>query len=234
MRLRLPDAAAAVHEARGHANGPVALMDLGDNVGGGSAGDSTFLLAELLRQEAAGWVVTLADPEGAHEAARAGVGGPFDGYVGGKADTLHGRPVRVRGRVASLHDGRYVEPEVRHGGERYYDMGLTARVAVDGSTPDLPSILLLTTRRSTPNSLHQLTGCGVYPERQRILVVKGAIAPRAAYEPVVTRIIEVDTPGATAVNPARFTYTRVRRPLWGLDPDGGPTAAAETGANCPA
>ncbi|HVI85307.1 MAG TPA: MlrC C-terminal domain-containing protein [bacterium] len=65
--------------------------------------------------------------------------------------------------------------------------------------------------------LHQLTSCGVYPERQRILAVKGAVAPRAAYEPMAARIIEVDTDGATAVNPARLTYTRVRRPLFGLD-----------------
>jgi len=50
-----------------------------------------------------------------------------------------------------------------------------------------------------------------------ILVAKGAIAPRAAYEPIAARIIEVDSPGATAVNPARFKYTRVRRPLFGLD-----------------
>jgi microcystin degradation protein MlrC len=65
-------------------------------------------------------------------------------------------------------------------------------------------------------SLHQLISCGIYPERQRILVVKAAIAFRAAYEPVAARIIEVDTPGATAVNPARFTYRRARPQLFGL------------------
>ena len=40
---------------------PVAILDSGDNVGGGSPGDSTFLLKELLRQKAQGWVVTIAD-----------------------------------------------------------------------------------------------------------------------------------------------------------------------------
>ncbi len=50
-----------------------------------------------------------------------------------------------------------------------------------------------------------------------ILAVKAAIAFRAAYEPIAARIIEVDTPGATAVNPARFTYRRARRPLFGLE-----------------
>ena len=71
---------------------------------------------------------------------------------------------------------------------------------------------------NAPMSLHQLISCGIYPQRQKILVVKAAIAFRAAYEPVAARIIEVDAPGATAVNPARFTYRRVRRPLFGLDP----------------
>jgi len=135
---------------------------------------------------------------------------------GVKTDQYHGQPVRVLGRVKSLHDGRYIETEVRHGGGRYYDQGLTAVIEAEGSTRDLQNLLHLTTRRSSPNSLHQLISCGIYPQRQRIITVKGAIAPRAAYEPIASRIIEVDTPGLTGVNPARFTYKRVRRPLFGL------------------
>ena len=215
--LNLPDAAAAVTQAMASDKFPVALMDMGDNIGGGSSGDSTFILSELLKQKAEGWVVTLADREAAEAAFRLGIGRFFDGPVGGKTDKLHGDPVQVRGTIKSLHDGKYVEPEVRHGGTHYYEMGLTAVVEVEGSTRDLPNLLLLTTERSSPNSLHQLTSCGVYPQRQKILVVKGAIAPRAAYEPIAGRIIEVDTPGATAVNPSRFTYRHVRRPLFGLD-----------------
>ena len=63
----------------------------------------------------------------------------------------------------------------------------------------------------------QLVSVGIYPERMKILVAKGTIAPRAAYEPVAAEIVTVDTPGATAVNPARFTFRRVRDPnLFGL------------------
>ena len=196
---------------------PVVLVDLGDNIGGGSSGDGTFILNELVNQKAQGWVVVIADPQAVKEAEHSGVNNVFDQRVGGKTDKLHGDPVQVRGTIKSLHDGKYVEPEVRHGGTHYYEMGLTAVVEVEGSTRDLPNLLLLTTERSSPNSLHQLTSCGVYPQRQKILVVKGAIAPRAAYEPIAGRIIEVDTPGATAVNPSRFTYRHVRRPLFGLD-----------------
>jgi microcystin degradation protein MlrC len=57
----------------------------------------------------------------------------------------------------------------------------------------------------------------VYPQRQRILVAKGTTAPRAAYEPIAARIIEVNTPGATDVNPGRFTYKNARKSLFGLE-----------------
>lgn len=217
LKLNLPDAAEAVRRAMAAEEGPVVLMDLGDNVGGGSAGDSTFLLAELLRQRARGWVMTIYDPEAVREAARLGINGAFDFPVGGKSDRFHGDPVRVRGRVRSLHDGFYFEPEVRHGGGRYFTQGLTAVISLDDSRPEQPSLLVLTSRRTMPNSLHQLVSLGIYPARHKILVAKGAIAPRAAYEPIARQIIEVDTPGLTAVNPARFRYTRVRRPLFGLE-----------------
>jgi microcystin degradation protein MlrC len=216
LTLDLPDPATAVKLAMENGKFPVAILDSGDNVGGGSPGDSTFILKELLRQKAQGWVVTIADRQAAEAAFRAGVGQPFDMEVGGKTDKMHGEPVRVRGRVKSLHDGKFVEPETRHGGYRYWDMGLTAVIEEESSTPDLPSLLLLTMKRTMPNSLHSLISNGVYPQREKILVAKGTIAPLAAYEPIAARIIQVDVPGVTAVNPARFTYKNVRRPLWGV------------------
>jgi microcystin degradation protein MlrC len=65
--------------------------------------------------------------------------------------------------------------------------------------------------------LGQLTCLGIRPELQRILVVKAAIAYKAAYAPIAGTIIEVDTPGITAVNPQRFAYRHIRRPMFPLD-----------------
>ena len=216
LTLDLPDAAAAVRQAMAAEKFPVVLVEMGDNIGGGSAGDATFILSELIRQKAEGWVEVMADPAMVEAAARAGVGSALDAMVGGKTDRMHGDPVRVRGRVKSVNDGKYIETGIRHGGERYLDQGLTVVIEAEGSTRDLPNLLLLTTHRQTPFSLHQLISCGVYPERQKILVVKAAIAFRAAYEPIAAGIIEVDTGGVTAVNPAHFTWKRARRPLFGL------------------
>jgi microcystin degradation protein MlrC len=214
--LDLPDAAEGVRQAIACDQRPVVLVDMGDNIGGGSAGDSTFLLGELLRQRAAGWFMAIADPKAASEAAAAGIGRPFECAVGGKTDRLHGEPIAVRGTVKSLYDGKFVETEVRHGGQRYMDQGLTAVIELEGGTREAPNLLMLTTRRQPPFSLQQLISCGVYPQRQSILVVKAAIAFRAAYEPVAGRIIEVDTGGATAVNPARFDWKLARPGLFGM------------------
>ncbi len=212
LLINLPDAAEAVHRAMTSQETPVALADLGDNIGGGSAGDSTFILSELLKQRAQGWVVVICDPQAVQQCVRAGTGAAVLLRVGGKTDALHGEPVEVTGRVCRLHDGRYEEPQPRHGGETIRNQGLTALLECGTG-----SYLVLNSLRHPPFSLGQLTSLGIVLQGQRILVAKSAVAFRAAYEPVVKRIIEVDTPGLTAINPKCFTYRRVRRPQHGLD-----------------
>ena len=210
--INLPDAAAAVTEALSDPSPPVVLVDFGDNVGGGSSADGTFVLAELIRRGAARSVVVLADPEAVEQCVAAGVGQSVSIDVGGKTDNLHGEPVRLSGTVRSLHDGKWIEPEARHGGVRFNDQGTTAVVRWGDD-----NLACLTSRRYPPFSLGQLTSLGIDPSGQQVLVVKAAIAYRAAYVPIAGRIIEIDTPGLTAVNPAHFRYQRIRRPMWPLD-----------------
>lgn len=211
LTLDLPDAAQAVQQAMKSEQHPIILVEIGDNIGGGSPGDSTIILAELLRQGVSGFVVVLYEPEGVQTCIQAGVGTEVALSVGGKTDNLHGTPVSIHGKVCLIHDGRFIETEPRHGGQRYHNQGLTTVVAVEDSR------VVMTSRRQTPFSLQQLYSLGIDPTAMRIIVVKAAIAYRAAYEPIAGRIIEVDTPGLTAVNPLHFTYRDVRRPLFPLD-----------------
>lgn len=206
-----PSPSEAVARAMASTRVPVLLVDLGDNIGGGSAGDGTVLLEELLRRHATGFVVVLHAPGAVAAAAAVGTGGDLDATVGGAADRLHGEPVRVRGAVRSLHQGKWVESEARHGGRRENDQGPTAVVDLgNGNT------LILNSLRTPPFSLGQLTSVGIDPASARIIVVKAAVAYKAAYEPIAGEIIPVDTPGLTAINPARFCYTRISRPMFPL------------------
>jgi microcystin degradation protein MlrC len=185
---------------------------MGDNIGGGSPGDSTFILSELLKQKADEFVCILYAPQEVEVCIQAGVRGEVDLTVGGKSDDLHGSPVLIRGRVRLIHDGYYEETEPRHGGGRYQDQGITAVVEIEEK-----SLIVLTSKRQVPFSLHQLFSLGIDPRQMKHIVVKAAIAYRAAYEPIAGKIIEVDTPGLTAVNPLHFTYQNVRQPIFPLD-----------------
>ena len=212
LDINLPDAAAAVAQAIQSEAHPVILVEMGDNIGGGSPGDSTFILSELLRQKADRFGCILDAPQEVEVCIRAGVRGEVDLTVGGKSDDLHGSPVPISGRVRLIHDGYYEETEPRHGGQHYQDQGVTAVVEIEAK-----NLIVLTSKRQVPFSLHQFLSLGIHPEQMKHIVVKAAIAYRAAYEPIAGKIIEVDTPGLTAVNPLHFTYRNVRRPLFPLD-----------------
>ncbi|MGE3808091.1 MAG: M81 family metallopeptidase [Gemmataceae bacterium] len=212
LYVACPQPAEAVARALASDAFPVVLVDLGDNVGGGSAGDGTVLLAELLRQKATRSVVVLYAPDAVQEAMRVGVGGILERDVGGAVDRMHGDPVHIRGVVKKLHDGQWIETEARHGGRRHNDQGPTALLEIEG-----PNTLVLNSLRTPPFSLGQLTSLGIEPGQEKFLVAKAAVAYKAAYLPIAGKVIEVDTPGLTAINPARFEYQRIRRPLFPLD-----------------
>jgi microcystin degradation protein MlrC len=213
LKPNVPDPVTAVRRAMASERRPVALFELGDNIGGGSAGDATILLKALIDERAEGWVVTIYDPEAAATCFEAGVGATVSMPVGGKTDDMHGPTLQITGRVRTLHDGSYMETERRHGGGRYFDQGRTAvlEVEVGPAGAGTRGLLLLNSKRSTPNSIHQITCVGIQPQQQRILVAKGAVAPRAAYEPVCAEIIEVDTSGATAISIPPDRYHRARK-----------------------
>ena len=189
--------------------GPVCLLDMGDNVGGGSAADGTLIAHELLDRGGVDAFLCLYDPESVELAVAAGIGSRLTLNMGGKMDDRHGPPIRAEVRVRGIHEGRFTESAVRHGGKTAFNMGLTALVATDsGLTVSLTSL------RTVPVSLGMMTSIGLAPADFQVLIAKGVHAPTAAYAPVSRRLIRVDTPGATTADMRRFTYRYRRRPLY--------------------
>ena len=210
----LPNAKTAVRNAAATARRPVVLMDVGDNTGGGSPADSTILLAEILRQGVRNSLVVLYDPESVEACLRAGIRSDVELAVGAKTDIQHGSPIRIRGRVRTISDGCFLETQARHGGWGASDQGIT--VVVETAEDHT---VVLTSNRMPPLSLEQVLSLGIHPARKALIVAKGVIAPRAAYEPVAGETVLVDTPGVTANNPRLFRYSNRRRPLFPLERD---------------
>lgn len=206
----VPDAERAVSMAVANHDGLTVLVDVGDNVGGGTPGDGTVLLSELLKQQAQGALVLLCDPEAVAKCLAAGVRSEIDLKVGGKCDRHHGPPVEITGTLRVLHCGTYRNVGPMRDGV-LEDQGRTAVVDTGGV------LVVLTERRMPMWNLEQLRSLGIEPTRLRIVVVKAAIAYRAAYAPIAANIIEVDTPGLTAADVRRFAYQRLQRPIFPLD-----------------
>jgi microcystin degradation protein MlrC len=200
----------AVAQAIAWPEGPVILVDVGDNIGGGTPGDGTVLLRQLIAQGAREAVVVIADPESVQKAIAAGLGANVTLEVGGKVDRLHGDPVPVTSTVTYLGDGHWVHEGPENAGVPVNN-GPVAIVDVDGVR------ILLESVKTAPGDLQQLKSAGIDPALEKVIVVKAAVRWRGGYMPITRHHIDVDTPGLGSVNLADFAFAHIRRPIFPLD-----------------
>lgn len=186
---------------------PFVIVDSSDNVGGGSSGDGTGVLAELIKQKIDSCVIIIHDAEASAAAEKAGPGNGFRGFVGGKTDNKHGDPVYLEGVVKRISDGVYHSERT---GERVR-MGRTAVVDAAGT------LVIFTEDRVPAFDLETLRSLGIQPEALKYIVVKGAVQWRSSYGRIARGWVEVDAPGVTSSNLDRFDFKKIRRPIFPLD-----------------
>lgn len=218
MRAALNHGATSMDDAllRGQAApaGPIVLFDVGDNVGGGSPGDSTLLLHAARRLGVRDLLQAVCDPGVVQQCEAAGVGGRIAASVGGKSDDMHGKPFPIQGVVTALSDGRYEETGPTHGGFRFFNDGPSCAIRTDDGYT-----LVLTSRSAGSASLQQFRALGVEPLDSKIIIAKGVHSPRPAMEPIARELIWVATPGVTTADLSTFTYRHRRVPLYPLEAD---------------
>ena len=89
----------------------IAVINEGsDNPGGGTPGDGTHLLREMLNRDLPASVYGyIHDPEVVSKALAAGPGGYIDCSLGGKTDKRHGEPIVIKkALVRTISDGSYI------------------------------------------------------------------------------------------------------------------------------
>jgi microcystin degradation protein MlrC len=207
----------AIAEAMAAPDGSVyVLADIADSGASGTATDGTTVLRGLLDAGARGAAIAqIRDPEAVAACIEAGVGSEVTLSVGGKQDDLHGPPVTVTGTVRLVHEGSFVLAGPMDAGT-LAGRGRTVVLEIGGRDG---IELQLTELRGHPSDLNHFRAFGIEPTERRILVLKSAAHFRAAFEPIATRVIEVDTPGISSPKLASFAYRRLRRPIYPLDAD---------------
>jgi microcystin degradation protein MlrC len=196
-------------DAVAHHPKPVLLLDMGDNVGGGSPGDGTYILEALEKSGKWRSFICLYDPGSVAVADKSNSGRKISLLIGGKTDELHGQPYAAEVTMKAIADGVFKELQPRHGGQVNFNMGRIAIVETDKGTT-----IMLTSLRIAPFSLNQLTSFGIRPADYDVIVAKGVHAPIAAYKPVCKSFIQVNTDGITQADLTRFSFQNRRKPLY--------------------
>ncbi|MFO1024431.1 MAG: M81 family metallopeptidase [Acetobacteraceae bacterium] len=196
--------AAAVAEAKRIAVGakrPVVLADTQDNPGGGGHGDTTELLAELVRQGAKGAVVCLInDVESAAACHAAGVGATVTLSLGGKSDGL---PFACEATVEKLTDGVFTLTGPMGAGNPG-NVGNTALVDIQGVK------VMITSRKMQALDQAILRHVGIEPADCPIIALKSSVHFRADFGPLAEQVIVAIAPGPVVADPAVLNFRHVR------------------------
>jgi len=188
---------------------PVLLLDMGDNIGGGSPGNNLCILEALEESKEHRYFVCIYDPQAVSYLGEHNIGDFIKiDITGVDGDGTTNLPVRVKLQQIS-EEGTFKEDHPRHGGQVNYRMGKTAIVSTENR-----STIMLTSLRTVPFSLQQLLAFDIAPQDFDVIVAKGVNAPIAAYAPVCPTIIQVNTPGVTQADMTMFEYRNRRRPLF--------------------
>lgn len=196
-------------DARG---GPLLLADIADNPGGGSAQDGTVILKALLESAVEDVAVaTIIDAAAVEAAVEVGVGNELTVELGGHVED-NGDPIEITGVVRRLTDGTYRNQGPMSTGLEV-SFGRTAVLDLGGID------VIVGSHRQQPYDPEAFRSQGITPERASVLVLKSTVHYRAGFHQLVGEIREVSAPGLCSPDLSRFSYERVPRPSYPLDPD---------------
>ena len=205
FRLESTPAEEAVAEAiriSRAATRPVVIADGQDNPGGGGHGDTTGILAELIRQGAVGAVLGMInDAESAADCHEAGVGATIRLRLGGKSD---GVPLAVSATIERLSDGNFVGTGPMAKGNPIA-LGPSALIEV---APGVRVIVVSSKMQALDQAL--FTHIGVVPAACKILVLKSVVHFRADFQPIAEAVILATAPGPVPVDPATLPFRHLR------------------------
>ncbi|MBY0138025.1 M81 family metallopeptidase [Paracoccus yeei] len=208
----------SIARASGLAGGgrPVLLLDHGDNCMSGGSCDVMDVLEELLKAGETGIMVgPICDPETVAQLVAAGEQTEVEIALGNKTPAkgmpAPHPPLRLRGRVTALSDGRYrVAGPIYHGQE--LSMGRAA--AFDTGT----TRIVICEEPHEPLDLGCFASVGLDPTRARFLHLKSRMYCRPVFEPLAAAAVECASAGVTASDFGLFAFQKLARPIYPLDP----------------
>jgi microcystin degradation protein MlrC len=198
------DEKAAVDAAVAAPKGPVVIADVWDNPGGGTAGDATVILAELIARGIKDVAVgTIWDPIAVQICFAAGEGAEIPLRFGAKSAPDTGNPIDRRVLVKALKKNA----EMRFG-ESYAPFGDAAWISFDG----IDVILNSTRAQSFDPSLFSVMG--IEPTSRKILLIKSTNHFYDSFSRIASEIVYCAAGKPYPNTPATTPYRKARRDIW--------------------
>ncbi len=210
LELHTPDEAVQRARTRGEPGKPVVIADTQDNPGAGGNGDTTGMLAALVRQGATEATLgMLIDPESARRAHEAGQGATLAFALGGKSRVVGDAPFAGEFTVERLGDGQFTCTGPMFKGFRMTlgNMALLRSKAAPGVR------VVLASRKCQAADKEMFRHLGVEPARERMLVLKSSVHVRADFEPIAREVLVAKSPGPALADPAEFPWKKLRKGL---------------------
>jgi microcystin degradation protein MlrC len=207
LTLLTPDEAVERAMARGAPGAPMVLADTQDNPGAGGNGDTTGLLAALIRHRAQDAVLgMLIDPPSARRAHQAGQGATLDFALGEISGVPGHVPLAGRFTVERIGDGRFTCTGPMFKGFRMQlgPMALLRSEAAPGVR------VVLASSKCQAADQEMFRHLGVEPIRQRVVALKSSVHFRADFQPIAREVLVVRSPGPALADPTDFRWTRLR------------------------
>ena len=198
------DEKVAVEAALKAEKGPVVIADVWDNPGGGTAGDATVVLAELIARGATDVAVgTIWDPIAVQICFAAGEGAEIQLRFGAKSAPDTGSPIDKRVTVKKL----VRDAEMRFG-ESFAPFGDAAWINFEG----IDVILNSTRAQSFDPSLY--SALGIDPKSRRILLIKSTNHFYDSFSKIASEIIYCSAGKPYPNRPAETNYRKARKDIW--------------------
>jgi len=203
------DEVAAVAQALAAPKGPVVIADVWDNPGGGTAGDATVLLAELIAKGATDVAVgTIWDPIAVQICFAAGEGAEIPLRFGAKSAPDTGNPIDKHVKIVKL----VANAEMKFG-ESFAPFGDAAWIQFDG----IDVILNSTRAQSFDPSLFSVMG--IDPTKRKILLIKSTNHFYDSFARIAAEIIYCSAGRPYPNTPATTNYRKARRTIWPMVAD---------------
>ena len=198
-----------------HDNKKYAIADISDNINGGSAGDSTHILAPLMNLDLK-VLTTICDPVAIDLLDGVKISERIDLSLGGYSHPTVGTPLKVSAQLMWRGNGEYIhEGLMNHGAS--YSIGRAAWVRVHSVD------ILIQSFAQQPNDLAQFKIAGIDPSEYEVILLKGAAALRANWQSVVDVFVNASSPGITDCVLERLNYVNLAKNVWPLDKSISPT-----------